>query len=131
MLSYGDLHHTPWILIMARITAVLTAINDVCGPILIPDEETHYVSVYTDGAADGSVVLESSGQDDGASPVAADQWVAEDTITSLSATPATPISPAGAAKHAFALLPGARKVRIRKSVAGTGPMRVTLNVTCI
>lgn len=111
---------------MARITKVLTAINEVCGPFLIPDEESHQASVFIDGAADGSVVLEVSGQDDGANPPV-DQWVVSGMTPMSQGATVLLLTGSGVAQGAYASIGAAKKVRVRKSVAGTGPMRVTLS----
>lgn len=113
---------------MARETQVLTNANDICGPILIPDEDTHYATLAIDNAADGSVVLEASLQDDGAG---VDQWVTLGIIPASGGAVVLLLTGSGANQMGTSNPTAARKFRVRKSVAGTGPMRVTLSVGCL
>lgn len=110
---------------MARVTKILTGINEVCGPFQIPEETAHKATVFIDGAADGSVVLEMSGQDDGANPPV-DQWVVVGMTPAAGGAVVLLLTGSGAVQAATGDVGAAKKVRVRKSVAGTGPMRVTL-----
>jgi hypothetical protein len=110
-----------------RITGVVTALNDLVGPVVLSHEHTHYVNVFIDNAADGSVVLEISGMDNGATPPV-DIWNQVQLIVDTAGVQANAaaITGSGAAKYGYALVGSTNKVRVRKSAAGTGPMRVTL-----
>lgn len=112
---------------MARVTKVLTAINDVCGPISMPDQAMCQAGVFLGAGAVGTVVLEVSGMDDGAAQPA-DIWAPVPISVDGGVTFAANLAGAAGAQYAWGWVPGGTKVRIRKSVAGPGDARTTLGV---
>lgn len=116
--------------IMARVTKDLTNQNEICGPIVIPDEEAHYATVAIDGAADGSVVLEAMLQASGANPPV-EQWIVQGMVPAAGGAAVQLLTGNGTPQMATGGPTAAWKVRVRKSVAGSGAMRVTLSTGCL
>lgn len=110
---------------MARATKVLTNINEeiVIGDV---DEINGAASIQYGAGGAGTLVLEVSSQDDGANPPV-DQWVQVKMFNPAIAVNDF-VDNLVAVGYAWAEIVGARKVRLRKSVAGAGGVRATLTV---
>lgn len=110
---------------MARATKVLTNINEEI-TISDVDELNGAASIQYGAGGLGTLVLEVSCQDNGAAPPV-DDWVQIKIFNPAIAVNAA-VDNLAAAGYAWAEVVGVKKVRVRKSVAGAGPVRATLTI---
>ncbi len=115
---------------MARITGVLTNVNDAL-TIKDVDENNGGVSITYKTGGLGTIVVEVSALDSqtnvNGNLVDDDEWV-QLKLRNPSAAVNADVDNLAAAGIAWADIIGVKKVRVRKSVAGAGPVTVTLTV---
>lgn len=107
---------------MARSVAILTALNDAV-EVNAADVASAVASMNYGTGGLGTIVLEVSAADP-------DEWIQIKVKNPAFAVNAE-VDNLAAAGIAWADIKGVRKVRVRKSVAGAGPVTVTLSVMAV